>query len=919
VAGASREAIGVEEVQQQLPLAARAFEAESPEDRNAALAEGFYRFGRRFLTTLEFAAENGPAPEWRGLLDEASALMAQWFGGMRLTDRVDEAERRARAAKDALGDLSTTTSPGVERLAASAILELPEGHPDRDVELARRALLKRLEDCRRDSDPGSLLSTIAAILNYDLEPPDAADALIGEGQAAIEHVPEDEAHAVRRFRRNAAARLIERAIAARDDGDEDAQAALAARAREFVEPLVAAGSAAADPRDLAVLGVNLEAAGDETTAAEVYRRALATPGIDAEGQRLASLRLAQVSMMHGDYDAVCSLVPPFLPWLREQYLMSVVDEDISDNGIALAKATMTLAVAQAAKDDWASAVHTLDLAKSVRLRYRGALAGTPAAPRLLELERALHAVKRGVPIEVDAPERTMDPVGTELSASARLFQAYRDALPEGQAALVDSPSVAEIASVLADDEIAVVLGVHPGGTLVAAIDSADDAAPAFAFIDHELSLGQWAGLFVRAGDEAEAESGGWLMALADGRPQDEQARELRWLLDAADAAIGTRIAELLTERGATRLIVVPHLMLHFLPFWALPSLEPFEVETAPSAAHLVEARRNPVKRLGTRAVVVSNPTGDLPVSQAEAAAVERSLGPLGITVDVLEDEDALERRVEESLSGASILHFSGHGRSDLTEPTRSALLLHPDEAAAAEASLSGAEAADWHDGKERDDDGEPTERWADVAGVGRLHEAKIGEDLVERWLESGPTSTLWGLYSGDRAMRLAELWSAGDMLVGDSLDDCRLAFLSACEAGAVGINLDIDENAGIPAAMQSFGVETLVCAIWPVSECIAALYVDLFYAELAARRGRVDVADVARIVADELRTMDAAEARTRLDALRRRCDDPLARISIEAFANDALARRGPQPFSEPLDWAAFHVLGKGELILEEAR
>ena len=129
--------------------------------------------------------------------------------------------------------------------------------------------------------------------------------------------------------------------------------------------------------------------------------------------------------------------------------------------------------------------------------------------------------------------------------------------------------------------------------------------------------------------------------------------------------------------------------------------------------------------------------------------------------------------------------------------------------------------------------------------------------------------------------------------------------LSACEAGAGGLGLDIDEYAGLPAALQLAGAGSVIATLWPVSDPLTALQVDLLYELLTAQRDAVgDLPRVVRTVGERVRVMDVAEARTRLDRLRAATSDPLARVALEAFGA-RLAERGPRPFEHPYDWATF--------------
>lgn len=105
---------------------------------------------------------------------------------------------------------------------------------------------------------------------------------------------------------------------------------------------------------------------------------------------------------------------------------------------------------------------------------------------------------------------------------------------------------------------------------------------------------------------------------------------------------------------ASRLLIVPHGVLHYVPFAALISpggalIDRFELAVLPSAAALVAPERP--RRAGGRAVVVGGPTEDLPFLAAELAEVTELLGvsSAGTEADLIS-----------LLPEASLIHFAGH-------------------------------------------------------------------------------------------------------------------------------------------------------------------------------------------------------------------------------------------------------------------
>lgn len=126
------------------------------------------------------------------------------------------------------------------------------------------------------------------------------------------------------------------------------------------------------------------------------------------------------------------------------------------------------------------------------------------------------------------------------------------------------------------------------------------------------------------------------------------------------------------------LILIPHGVLHDLPFAALRNaetgrflIEDYALSTAPSASILryLVAKRSPFEG---RILVLGNPDGSLPESEAEATAVARLFG-----AEPWLGPEARESRLRQSAGKIDLLHIAAHSRYVPSDPFWSRLELAP--------------------------------------------------------------------------------------------------------------------------------------------------------------------------------------------------------------------------------------------------
>jgi CHAT domain-containing protein len=216
---------------------------------------------------------------------------------------------------------------------------------------------------------------------------------------------------------------------------------------------------------------------------------------------------------------------------------------------------------------------------------------------------------------------------------------------------------------------------------------------------------------------AEPQSFRWVMSkeqvvldrIAGRGAIEKEVARLRDLLRAPSAgaefkAVSTRLGALLFEGISTAddrpMVVVPHGVLHYVPFEVLTLqnrmvIERHAVSYAPSLNALVQLRRSPANTAPFRVLAVGNPTvADAPAA-TERGDVENLalLGPLPYAEQELHAIGRTFRDRTRILSGASaresglrdsgvpqypVIHFATHGLVSDVQPKRSGLLLAPE-------------------------------------------------------------------------------------------------------------------------------------------------------------------------------------------------------------------------------------------------
>lgn len=872
------------EAEAQLRYVERALKAGSEDERRAALADGLLAFGNRFvLVWMELSRMADGAEVFRQTAEDVQILFVSWLKGQDLTTRADERERRALAALQLLdGD---EHFQHLAHYAAQAILALTESHPLRDVDRVRAAVRGQLLRYRGQRDEAPWVFAAYA-LGLAYEERFATDEELVAWEEWAEEIAAhlDPADALRLWD------AIESYYLDRADRDGPQWRDRADRARSRIDP------ARLPEEDRALYSLTLVrravATDNQPQAADLLRRALDAGSLGPDVQQKVAVKEARIRLAQEQWDRVVALLEHRIDRYEEDYVTAILDDERREAGEEYGEACASLAFAYASQGRWVPALEVLERGKCARQRYMRAIRRTPGAAGLLELEADLYAISRRLPLDraTETVAQVEDWLAHGLSPAAQLQERYRRAIPTLDPAVWRAPRLSDIQGGLREGEAGLCLGLTWRG-LLAALVAADRFACLHTILRHDVTEARLVEYL--AGQEGSRD--GFLVALERGTDPADQRRALGELLAFLDEVIGRPIADVLRRHNLRRLVVLPHRFLRLAPLWALPSWVELDVRMAPGAFSL--AGETPAPELARNALLVANPTLDLPLAPTEAAITERRLKEASFDVRTLSGDGASEAAVAEGLRGAGLLHFAGHGHASLTDGTLSSLVVSPTwsdtPVAGPQAILTLAATPD---------------------APGILIDQDEGSPRRKIYYEYAKRGTLFADALGDDVVLSGELWRAGDILVQGSLEGCVLAFLCACSSGLGAIEA-LDEASGLPAALDLAGVRSVVSTGWPVADALAVLFADEFYAgALGGVGGVIDVVARVRGIGRTLRTMERTEAADRVDALAARATDAASRFRLRAFAKRL--RAGPdRPFADPFEWGTFFVTGAAEIRL----
>jgi CHAT domain-containing protein len=264
----------------------------------------------------------------------------------------------------------------------------------------------------------------------------------------------------------------------------------------------------------------------------------------------------------------------------------------------------------------------------------------------------------------DDPDQEPGAARPRIEAAEREYRAFleqvrKDNVEQASLMAVEPVSAAEVQALLPARTTLLEYLVGAEDTLVWTIDRDKVRA-------HRLHVGRAA---------LVAEVRGLRSAITDQQPLADVQARARALYDRLLAPVRERIT---TER----VIVVPHDVLHYLPFAALRTpgdrwlVEDVALSTLPSASVLKYLGG---KERGTAqgVVAIGNPDLGTGLQLGWAEREARFIGGRYPSATVLVRDDATKKRALAAGAAAGVLHFATHGDLNEQNPLDSALLLTP--------------------------------------------------------------------------------------------------------------------------------------------------------------------------------------------------------------------------------------------------
>ncbi|WDD33398.1 tetratricopeptide repeat protein [Nostoc sp. UHCC 0926] len=317
----------------------------------------------------------------------------------------------------------------------------------------------------------------------------------------------------------------------------------------------------------------------------------------------------------------------------------------------------------------------------------------------------------------------------------------------------------------------------------------------------------------------------------------------------------------LRPETCSRLVLIPHTLLHQFPLHALPlangdflcDIFPDGVSYAPSCQLLqqVQLRQRPNFQ---SLFAIQNPTEDLFFTDLEVESI-LSYFPGHQVLPKKQATKAALSQAAIQLKQANYLHFSCHGFFNFNSPQNSCLVL-------ADAYVS-----------------------PDLADANPEIYVKVSQDKA---VDLNKCLTLGNLFERERTFDFSQT---------------RLVVLSACETGLIDFNNTSDEYIGLPSGFLYAGSSSVVSTLWRVNDLSTSFLMIKFIQNLK------DGTDISVPLA-----MNQAQMWLR-DATKEELHEWVNKLALDSTNKGQIRRTinkitGEQPFNSPYHWAAFTAVGK---------
>ncbi|WP_462324897.1 CHAT domain-containing protein [Desulfoplanes sp.] len=145
-----------------------------------------------------------------------------------------------------------------------------------------------------------------------------------------------------------------------------------------------------------------------------------------------------------------------------------------------------------------------------------------------------------------------------------------------------------------------------------------------------------------------------------------------------------------------RIVIIPHKVLHYMPFQALMNetkylIDDYAISYAPSATVLSMVKQKNVIG-GKKALIIGNPTGNIPYSAKEAL----NIGKILPESEVLIGDEGTESLVKKQAENYKIIHIASHAVFDPCHPLASKILLYPTQSDDGQLTTDELFSCHWH-------------------------------------------------------------------------------------------------------------------------------------------------------------------------------------------------------------------------------